>query len=288
MGSRDFVGASWCSGRRRQRRRASQLCWRSAWPRSLVAELQRRRKSSGSYDGTIDHAAFAILALRATGSHEVGSTASWLAKHQNHDGGFGFAPHAGSDPDDTGSVMEALAAAGRRGPLKRAVAYLKHAQNHDGGFGQFENSPSNAQSTAFAVQGLVAAGRDTSRAVRYLASLETSTGMVRYSRSSSQTPVWVTAEALLALARKPFPFKAPGRPAQHRRAAATAAGPAHARRRRHSRTTVKPSAKPNAKAAPPAARPAAPAPRSTALARARTESDARDGDGGSDPGAPEP
>ena len=31
-------------------------------------------------------------------------------------------------------------------------------------------------------------------------------GAVRYSRTSAQTPVWVTAQALAALARKPFPL----------------------------------------------------------------------------------
>jgi hypothetical protein len=31
-------------------------------------------------------------------------------------------------------------------------------------------------------------------------------GAVRYSRTSGQTPVWVTAQALAALARKPFPL----------------------------------------------------------------------------------
>ena len=37
----------------------------------------------------------------------------------------------------------------------------------------------------------------------------TPSGKVRYSRTSAQTPVWVTAQALAALARKPFPL-APG------------------------------------------------------------------------------
>jgi len=41
---------------------------RSFRGRDLVAELERRRKSSGSFDGTIDHAAFGILALRAAGA----------------------------------------------------------------------------------------------------------------------------------------------------------------------------------------------------------------------------
>jgi hypothetical protein len=72
---------------------------------------------------------------------------------------------------------------------------------------------SNAQSTAWAAQGLLAAGRNPERLRRgsrtplgYIASLQTRSGSIRYSRTSAQTPVWVTAQALTALARKPFPI----------------------------------------------------------------------------------
>jgi hypothetical protein len=47
--------------------------------------------------------------------------------------------------------------------------------------------------------------------VSYLRTLVASNGSVRYSRTSAQTPVWVTAQALTALARKPFPIRPPGR-----------------------------------------------------------------------------
>jgi hypothetical protein len=72
---------------------------------------------------------------------------------------------------------------------------------------------SNAQSTAWAVQGLVAAGRDprklkrTRTPIQYLVSLQAGDGSVRYSRTSTQTPVWVTAQALAALEGKPFPLR---------------------------------------------------------------------------------
>ena len=63
------------------------------------------------------------------------------------------------------------------------------------------------------MQGLIAAGRDPrpvrrtgSRSpVAYLESLLAPDGSVRYSRTSAQTPVWVTAQALIALAGKPLP-----------------------------------------------------------------------------------
>lgn len=82
--------------------------------------------------------------------------------------------------------------------------------------------------------------------VAYLESLVTASGAVRYSRTSAQTPVWVTAQALTALAGKPFPF-APVR----RRARTTAA-----RRPVKPRVVMPPVVKP--RPARPARRPKAP------------------------------
>ena len=43
-------------------------------------------------------------------------------------------------------------------------------------------------------------------ALAYLTSLIAPDGHIRYSRSLDQTPVWVTAEAVMALAQKPLPI----------------------------------------------------------------------------------
>ena len=49
--------------------------------------------------------------------------------------------------------------------------------------------------------------REGSRSpLEYLESLIAPDGSVRYSRTSAQTPVWVTAQALTALAGRPFPI----------------------------------------------------------------------------------
>ena len=104
---------------------------------------------------------------------------------------------------------------GRRGGtvLAHAVAYIARAQNLDGGFPEQQGGESNAQATAWAVQGLIAAGSNVeaithagSRSpVGYLESLIAPNGSVRYSRTGAQTPVWVTAEAIAALAGRPLP-----------------------------------------------------------------------------------
>ncbi len=101
--------------------------------------------------------------------------------------------------------------------MRRAASFLVRRQNGDGGFSLAPGSGSNSQSTAWAVQGLVAAGRTIGKVRRkgarnpiaYLESLTAPDGAVRYSRTSSQTPVWVTAQALTALSRKPFPIIGP-------------------------------------------------------------------------------
>jgi energy-coupling factor transport system substrate-specific component len=215
--------------------------------RDLVSELAGRRRSDGSWNRQSNWTAFGIVSLRSAGwspkSRAIRDSAGWLARQQNDDGGYSFATKGGgSFVDETGAALQALAAAGRaRGKTaKRAVEYLRKAQNADGGYGQSAGQRSNAQSTAWAVQGLAAAAENPRRAhggapspVRYLTSLQQGDGSYRYSRSSTQTPVWVTAQALAAvrLATLPYPraprrstaAAAPTRDRHTRRARAAAA-----------------------------------------------------------------
>jgi hypothetical protein len=138
----------------------------------------------------------------------------------------------------------------RGAAAKRAVAWLRSNQNDDGGFGQFKGRSSNAQSTSYAIQGLVAAGAGGAtlpRSITYLKRLQRADGSIAYSSSSSQTPVWVTAQALMALERKPLPLAAVPRrkpPKREPEAQASAARPQPA-------APVSP--------APPASEPASPA-----------------------------
>jgi energy-coupling factor transport system substrate-specific component len=188
---------------------------------SLVAKLVHERSSDGSFGHLANITAFAIFALRVAGSSADNAIVSdggrWIAAQQDSDGGFGFAERGGGeDVDDTAAALQAMVdASGQRGgtATARAVAYLRRAQNPDGGFPQQPGGESNAQSTAWTVQGLDAAGvsmadvkRGNSRSpLAYLESLMAPNGSVYYSRTSAQTPVWVTAQALTALAGKPFP-----------------------------------------------------------------------------------
>ncbi len=185
--------------------------------RNLIGELRDREGSKGSYEKQVNLTAYAILARAAAGESADGleSSARWLRRVQNRDGGWGSTKRGPSEPDSTGAALQALAVAGR-GSLDRAgaVAWLRQAQRRDGGWPLDEGRSSNSQSTAWALQGLIAAGAEPKRVrsgpnngFAYLRKRQRSDGHYAYSRASDQTPVWVTAQALTALEREAFPIK---------------------------------------------------------------------------------
>ena len=202
---------------------ALRACGASAYSfagRNLVAEVLDARASDHSFEHQVNLSAFAIFALRAVG-HSPGfaaihEAAGWIERQQNGDGGFGFGAHgSSSDVDDTAAAVQALDDAGAHNArvLGAAAGFLTRAQNADGGYPQQQSGESNAQSTAWAVQGLIVAGRDPATVHRhgsrsplgYLETLLSPGGSIRYSRTGAQTPVWVTAQAMIALAQKTFP-----------------------------------------------------------------------------------
>ncbi len=202
---------------------------RSFGGRNLLAEIESRRRSDGSISGFVSYTAFGVMALRAGGASAGGSTAQWLVSSQNSDGGFGVARSSASDADMTGAALQALATVGRGGrpSAQRAVEWLVDNQNGDGGFGQFKGRSSNVQSTSYAVQGLLAVGKGggaVSRAQSYLAGRQRGDGSIAYSSSSAQTPVWVTAQALMALEGKPLPLATVPRKKRRRAEASGADG----------------------------------------------------------------
>ncbi len=181
--------------------------------------LRRAQRRDGSFGRLVNLTSYGILALRAQGvssrARSVRRAAGWIARRQNRDGGFSFSGAGPSGTDDTAGALMALASVRGRGDLRvrRAAAWLARGQNLDGGYALQPPGRSNAQSAALAVQGLAAAGRNPDRQRRsgarspiaFLGTLQVPGGLVRYSRSSAQTPVWVTAQALAAFAKRPLP-----------------------------------------------------------------------------------
>ena len=193
-------------------------------PRPARASSRARRSADGSFAGRVNTTAFALLALRAAGrpadSRAVRAGAGSSPARRTPTAASTSPARAGRrGADDTGAALQALGRGrarrvGRR--AARAPTWLEPPQNADGGFA-LQGGPSNAQSTAWAVQGLIAAGRDPARVRRggsrsplaYLRSLIGSRAAPSATRARArQTPVWVTAQALTALARQGAPARA--------------------------------------------------------------------------------
>ena len=180
----------------------------------LVANLRGKRDRDGSVDGQVNLTAFYALAMRSAGvdTSSLKRTAEWLRDAQNADGGWGIQPRAPSEADSSGAALQGLIAAGGRGTAaSKGARWLRRAQQRGGGWALGSSGVVNAQSTAWAVQGLAAAGSgadEVEAAQRYVGRLRESDGHYSYSASSDQTPIWVTAQVLLATERKAFPLAA--------------------------------------------------------------------------------
>ncbi|CAB4927056.1 unannotated protein [freshwater metagenome] len=185
----------------------------------LLARLRAAQDRNGSFDGLVSLTSYGLLALRAAGygprSARVRRAAAWISTHQNRDGGFSYSGRGPSGSDDTAAAVQALAAAHFRRAAARGGSWLVGHQSLDGGWALQPPGTSNAQSTALAIQALLAVGLDPARRLpgmsrsplAFLRSLQGADGRVRYSRTSTQTPVWVTAQALPALARRTLPIR---------------------------------------------------------------------------------
>jgi prenyltransferase beta subunit len=182
----------------------------------LVARLSGLQQGDGSFESRTTTTAFAVFALRGGNPRAAKRATAWLAGAQLRDGSWGLTTGTSQGGTDvTAAALQGLSRGGysrTSSRVRRAVAYLRKQQAADGGFSLQPGSASNTQSTAWAVQAFVAAGVNPAKVRRghsrdplsYLRSLQSSDGSFRYSRTSAQTPVWVTAQALSALALKPF------------------------------------------------------------------------------------
>ena len=180
--------------------------------RDLVKALRKRRRKDGSYEGQVNLTAFAVMALRAAGEDgEVSRSLRWLRNAQNSDGGWGFTRGVASDADSTGAALQAVR--GSRS-ARRGIRWLIREQTAAGGWRIAGGGAVNAQSTAWALQGLIANGRNPERVrsggrsgIDYLLARQDSNGHIAYSNSTDQTPVWVTAQAVVPLFGQSYPVK---------------------------------------------------------------------------------
>ena len=175
----------------------------------LADRLESLRRPSGAIGSSISSTVWGVLALRAAG-RPAGDAVGYLLARQSPAGGFAWHEDAEPDSNDTAAAVQALRAAdipaGSKA-IRRALAYLRTFQNADGGFELEPGRGSDVQSTAWAIQAFLASSRSPGDAAyAYLRRMQRRNGSFRYSVRYAVTPVWVTAQALAALAGRPFPL----------------------------------------------------------------------------------
>jgi hypothetical protein len=172
-------------------------------PDDLLPRLRAYRQGK-----LVNATIWTILALRQAGERAPPGLVQALLRAQRPSGGWSWLAGGLADTNDTAAAVQALRAAGVRGrPIQRAVVFLRRHQNADGGFELTLDRGSDTQSTAWAIQALLAAGASPGTpAFRYLQRMRRPDGSYRYSGRYVTTPLWVTAQVLPALARKPFPL----------------------------------------------------------------------------------
>jgi prenyltransferase beta subunit len=171
-------------------------------PGALLARLPTRPSA-------VNDAVWQIFALRQSNRSVPASLVGYVKRAQTKSGGFPWSKGSAPDSNVTSWAVQALRATGVRGArVQRAVVYLRKLQAPNGGFRLVPGRAPDAQSTAIAIQGFVAAGvKPPPRSFTFLASLRRDDGSYRYSRAYATTPVWVTAQILPGLVRKPLPLR---------------------------------------------------------------------------------
>jgi energy-coupling factor transport system substrate-specific component len=179
-------------------------------PLKLLARIGSDQRQNGRIGPNVNSTIWGILALRQARLPAPRAAVRFVLRQQARSGGWSWYLNGQPDSNDTAAAIEALRSAGVAGkPICRGLAYLLRLRNRDGGFELTPGRGSDAQSTAWAVQAFVAARRAVPKgSIAYLSRLRRADGSFRYSQRYATTPVWVTAQVLPALARKPFPLGA--------------------------------------------------------------------------------
>lgn len=182
----------------------------------LLERLRAEIQSNGRIGPAVNSTIWGVLALRALREPAPAATVRYLLSRQRPSGGWSWMEGVAPDSNDTAAAVQALRAAGVSGaPIRRALAYLRRLQAPSGGFALAPGREPDAQSTAWVIQAFLAAGeKPPPGAFAFLRRLRRPDGSYRYSARYATTPVWVTAQVLPALYRKPFPLPRAVQPAR--------------------------------------------------------------------------
>jgi hypothetical protein len=151
-----------------------------------------------------------VLALKAAGSRIPKRSLTYIKRRQTGGGGFGYAPHVGTDSNDTAAAVMALRAGGvscSGRVITRAYDYLHGLQRSDHGYALGASNGSDSQSTSWAIQARIRCGLSNTQALGYLAARKRRDGSYNYAKGNHQTPAWVTAQVLPAVNGRAYPIR---------------------------------------------------------------------------------
>ncbi len=170
-------------------------------PQSLVARFPAK-------PAAVNAAVWELLALRQSGRPAPRALVAYVRGSQARNGGFPWARGTAPDSNDTAAAIQALRAAGVTRQADRARDRVPaDASGVDGGFRLVAGASRTRSRRRLRSRRSSRPGSSLRRPRSVPGELRRPDGSYRYSRSYATTPVWVTAQVVPALARKPFPLR---------------------------------------------------------------------------------
>jgi hypothetical protein len=178
--------------------------------RNLVAALRARIGSHGGIGPAANSTYWGALALRAARSPIPARTVRYMMNRRHQNGGYGWAPGAAPDSNDTAAAVLALHAAGvgcRNTAIARGFGYLGAAQTASHGYALLPGGAADSQSTSWAIQARHACGLRNRHSRAWLLARELPNGAFNYQPGTTITPAFVTAQVLPAVHGKWYPIR---------------------------------------------------------------------------------
>ena len=150
-----------------------------------------------------------ILALRQAGEPAPPALVTRSSRAQRPTGGWSWLAGGAADANDTAAAIQALRAAGVHGAADRPRRRLPPPPPERGRRLRADAraaAPTRSRPPGRSRRCSPPAARPGTAAFRYLARMRRPDGSYRYNARYVTTPLWVTAQVLPALARKPFPL----------------------------------------------------------------------------------
>jgi hypothetical protein len=178
--------------------------------RNLVTALRNMTASNGRIGAYNNSTYWGVLALRAANSPVPIKTLNYVRGSQGSGGGYGYAPGAAADSNDTAAAVMALRSSGipcAWNAVARAYTYMHSLQRRDHGYALGPAAAADSQSTSWVVQARRKCSLTNTGALSYLAARRLPSGAFNYQPGRTVTPAWVTAQVLPATNGRSYPVR---------------------------------------------------------------------------------